>query len=158
MIFIFSHIFDLECFVNFYSTAKWPSHTHTHTHIYIYIHSFSYIIFHHVPSQATGYTSLCYTARSYCLSTPNAGYWRNSVSGVLNFFFFLFFFFFRAAPVTYGGSQAGGPIGATASGPMSQPEQRGFRASSVTYTTAHRNARSLSTERGQDSNPHPYGS
>ena len=37
------------------------SHTHTHTHN-IYIHSFSHIIFHHVPSLVTKYSSLCYTA------------------------------------------------------------------------------------------------
>ena len=36
---------DLQCSINFYCTAKWPSYT------YIYMHSFSHIIFHYVPSQ-----------------------------------------------------------------------------------------------------------
>ena len=39
--------------------------------IHIYTHSFSHIIPHHVPSQVTRYSSLCYTAASHCLSTPN---------------------------------------------------------------------------------------
>ena len=38
----------------------------------IYIHSFSHLILHHVPTQVTGYSSLCYTAGSHCLSIPNA--------------------------------------------------------------------------------------
>ena len=42
------------------------------TQLYICIHSFSHNIFHHVPSQVTGYISLCYTAGPHCLSTPNA--------------------------------------------------------------------------------------
>ena len=32
-------------------------------YIYIYIYSLSHIILHHVPSQATGYSSLCYISR-----------------------------------------------------------------------------------------------
>ena len=44
MIFIFSVIVDLQCSVNFYCTAKGPSHA------YIYL-SFSPIIRHHVPLQ-----------------------------------------------------------------------------------------------------------
>ena len=43
---------------------------------------------------------------------------------------------FRAAPVSYGGSQARGPIRAVATG---------LRAASATYTTAHGNAGSLTT-------------
>ena len=35
-----------------------------------YLHSFSHIILHHVPSQVTWYSSLCYTAGSHCLSIP----------------------------------------------------------------------------------------
>ena len=66
MIFIFYIIVDLQCSVNFYFTEKWPSQ------IYIYTHTFSHIILHHVPSQVTGYSSLCYTAGSHCLSTLNA--------------------------------------------------------------------------------------
>ena len=41
------------------------------TQSYTYIHFFSYIIFHHGLSQETQYSSLCYTARSHCLSIPN---------------------------------------------------------------------------------------
>jgi len=40
----------------------------SHHHIY----SFSHIIPYRVPSQVTRYSSLCYTAGSHCLSTPNA--------------------------------------------------------------------------------------
>ena len=50
MIFIFSIIFGLQCSVN--STVQ-QSDPVTHT----YIHSFSHIIFHHVPSQVTRYSS-----------------------------------------------------------------------------------------------------
>jgi len=65
---------DLQCSVDFCCTAKWyiyisPMVTHTHT--YIYIHSFSHIILHHVPSQVTRYSSLCFAAGSHCLSTAN---------------------------------------------------------------------------------------
>ena len=58
-------------------------------------------------------------------------------------------FFFRAAPGTYGGSQARGRIGATAAGLhhtcwlTPQPQQHKIWAASATYTTAHGNARSL---------------
>ena len=66
-----------------------------------------------------------------------------------HFFFafsFLFFFFslFRAAPMAYGDSQVRGPIGATAaSHSRPQPQQHRIQATSVTYTTADGNARSL---------------
>ena len=63
---------------------------------------------------------------------------------------FLFFFSFcvfavsRAAPAAYGGSQARGLIGAVATGLHTpQPQQRGIRATSATYTAAHGNAGSL---------------
>ena len=62
-IFIFSLIGDLQCSVNFCCIAKWPSHT--------YKYSFSHFILHHVQSQVTRYSSLCYTAGSHCFSTPN---------------------------------------------------------------------------------------
>ena len=38
-------------------------------------------------------------------------------------FFFFFFWLFRAAPASYGSSQARGPIGATAAG-LHQPQPR----------------------------------
>ena len=58
---------------------------------------------------------------------------------------YLFFFFcrFRAVPMAYGGSQARGPVGATAAGLHHSHRQHQIRATSVTYTTAHGNARSL---------------
>ena len=71
-------------------------------------------------------------------------------AAVLAFSFLSFFFFpFKAAPMAYGGSQARGPIGATAAGlhhshrPTPQPQQCGIQPTSVTYTTAHGKARSL---------------
>ena len=42
------------------------------TQSYINIHSLSHIILHHVPSQVTRSSSLCYTAGAHCLSIPNA--------------------------------------------------------------------------------------
>ena len=62
LIFIFSIIVNLQYSVNFYYTAKWPSHTYIC--MYMHIYSFSHIIFHHVPSQAIRYSFLCYTAGS----------------------------------------------------------------------------------------------
>ena len=49
----------------------------------------------------------------------------------------------RAAPMTYGSSQARGPIRATAAGLTPQPQQLAIRATSVTYTTPHSHAGSL---------------
>ena len=57
------------------------------------------------------------------------------------FFFFLFFCLFRAAPEAYGGSQAGGLIGAAAVSLCHSHSK--IQAVSVTYTTAHSNVRSL---------------
>ena len=60
-------------------------------------------------------------------------------------FIYLFIVFSRAAPVAYGGSQVRGLIRAVAAGfqPSPEPQQCKIRAASVTYTTAHCNARSL---------------
>ena len=57
----------------------------------------------------------------------------------LNFLFLLF----RATPVAYGGSQARDLIRATAAGLHCQPQQCQIQATSVTYITAHGNARSF---------------
>ena len=57
------------------------------------------------------------------------------------YLFIYLFSLFRATPVGYGGSQIRGGIGAVATG--LQPQQRGTQAASVTYTTAHSNAGSL---------------
>ena len=64
---------------------------------------------------------------------------------ILIYYYFLGFFFllFRATPVVYGSSQARGWIGATAAWPTPQAQQREIQAVSVTYTTAHSNAGSL---------------
>ena len=62
---------------------------------------------------------------------------------LLSFYFFKFFYFllFRATPLAYGGSQARGPIRATAAG--SQYSQHQIQAWSATYTTAHWNTGSF---------------
>ena len=62
MIFIFSVITGLQCSVNFYWTAKWPSHTY----VYILFLTSSSVIFHH--KWLTRYSSLCCTAGSHCIS------------------------------------------------------------------------------------------
>ena len=59
--------------------------------------------------------------------------WRFSFS----FSFFCFFAFSRAAPTAYGDSQARGS-NRSSRWFMPEPQQRGIRAASVTYTTAHR--------------------
>ena len=67
----------------------------------------------------------------------------------LKFYFYFYFIVCLfaiswATPVAYGGSQARGPIGAIASHRATpEPQQRGIRAASATYTTAHGNAGSL---------------
>ena len=58
------------------------------------------------------------------------------------FLFLFLFLFFRAAPVLYGGSQAKGRIRATAAR-LHHSHSSQFQATSVTYTTAHGNARFL---------------
>ena len=58
-------------------------------------------------------------------------------------FFFCRFAFSRAAPMAYGGSQARDLILAVAAGLHQSHSQCGIRATSVTYTTAHSNAGSL---------------
>ena len=75
-------------------------------------------------------------------------YYANTNCIVLNFHFLSFFLFFvfclfRTTPVAYGGSQARGLIGAVAASQHHSHSNTGIRAMSVTYTTAHGNARSL---------------
>ena len=53
------------------------------------------------------------------------------------------FFFFRASPTAHGRSQARGRIGATAAGLHHSCSNNGIQAASMTYTTAHSNAGSL---------------
>ena len=56
---------------------------------------------------------------------------------------FSFLSLFRAAPEAFGNYQARGQIGAPAAGLHTTPQQHGIRATSVTYTTVHGDARSL---------------
>ena len=65
---IFFKIFYYSLFTMFYQLYSKV----TQLYIYVHTHSFSHIILHHVPSQVTRYSSLCYTAGSHCLSTSNA--------------------------------------------------------------------------------------
>ena len=60
-----------------------------------------------------------------------------------SFFPFFFLLLFRATFMAYGGSQARGPIGAIAAGLHHSHNNMGSEPPSVTYTTAHGNARSL---------------
>ena len=70
--------------------------------------------------------------------------WVGSKCLLSFFFFFVCFAISWAAPAAYGGSQARGRIGAVAAGLCTpEPQQHGIRAASVTYTTAHGNAGSL---------------
>ena len=55
----------------------------------------------------------------------------------------IFFFFFRATPMAYGSSQAQGQIGATAAGLGHSYSNMGSEPPSVTYSTAHGSAGSL---------------
>ena len=59
------------------------------------------------------------------------------------FIFLFLFLLFRAAPAAYGGSQTRGLIGATAAGLHHSHSHGGIWAASVTYTTVHGNAGSL---------------
>ena len=70
----------------------------------------------------------------------------------------LFFFLSRASPMAYGGSQAEAWNQSYSCWPRPQPQQQQHRIPAVptTYTTAHGNARSLTTELGQGSNPKPH--
>ena len=74
-----------------------------------------------------------------------------------SFFPFLFFLHFRAAPAAYaayGSSQVELELQLE---PTPQPQQPMIPGPSSTYTTAHENARSLTTKQDQGSNLHPHG-
>ena len=77
---------------------------------------------------------------------PNLSSFNLNVHFLFNFFGLFAFLvcLFRAAPAAFGGSQARSRIGAVASHwPTLQKQEHGIRAASVTDTTAHNNARSL---------------
>ena len=65
---------------------------------------------------------------------------RKLLESINDFFFFVFF---RVTPMAYGDSQARGIIRAVAGQPTPELQQRGIRAATLTFTTAHGNARSL---------------
>ena len=71
---------------------------------------------------------------------------------------FFVFCFLRATPVAYGGSHARGPIRAVAASLHQSHSNARSEPHFCGYTTAHGNAGSLTTERGQESNPQPHGS
>ena len=113
--------------VSFYSIAKWP----TYTYIYILFRIF-YIMFYHK-----------------WLDVFPCAIQQDLIA--YPFYLFLFFnlinqFFpplFRATPAAYGGSQARGPKGAIAADLHHSSPQFRIRAMSVTYTTTHGDAGSL---------------
>ena len=65
---MFFIIVDLQC-CQFLLYCKV---TQIYIYIFIYIYYFFHVILHHGPSQVIRYSSLCCTAGSDCLSTPNA--------------------------------------------------------------------------------------
>ena len=75
--------------------------------------------------------------------------WRPKIVTFWVVFFFAVFFlgfvclFFRATPVACGSSQAKGWDQSCSCWPTSHPEQHQIQATSVTYTAAHSNTRSL---------------
>ena len=68
ILFYYFYFFHYSWFILFCQFLQYSKVTQSHIHI----HYFSHIILHHVPSQVTIYSSLCYTAWSHCLTTPNA--------------------------------------------------------------------------------------
>jgi len=70
-----------------------------------------------------------------------------SIPFLFFFFFFFFFLLFRATPTAYGNSQARGQTRAAA---IRLHHQRQIQAMSVTYTTAHGNAGSLTKIEARD--------
>ena len=79
------------------------------------------------------------------------------ISQVLLFFFFLSFCLFRAAPVAYRGSQARGPIGATAAGLHHSHSHAGSEPC-LRPTPQRAMPAPSPAEQGQGPNPQPHGS
>ena len=71
-------------------------------------------------------------------------------------YLFIVFCLFRVTPAGYGGSQAGGLIGAVAAGLGHSHSNARIWAMSATYTAACGSARSL-TQLGQGLNLHHHG-
>ena len=75
---------------------------------------------------------------------------------IRNWFFFSFPLF-KATPMTYGGSQARGQIGAVAAGFHQSHSNVGSEPYLLPTPQLMATPDSYPTERGQGSNPHPYG-
>ena len=76
VIFIFSTIVDLQCSVNFYCMAKWPSHIYRYVYIYIYMTLYINKVFssHYPPSCSSTNDWIQFSVLyrgSHCLSTSN---------------------------------------------------------------------------------------
>ena len=69
---------------------------------------------------------------------PKFSLFKEVTFSVTKITYFFLFCLFRIVPMAYGGSQSEG-----SNRPMPQPQQCGIRTTSVTYTTAHDNAGSL---------------
>ena len=67
----FSYYSQFTMFYQFLLSSK-VAQFYTYICIYacVYTYSFSHNIFHPVPSQVIGFSSLCYTAGPHCLSIP----------------------------------------------------------------------------------------
>ena len=78
----------------------------------------------------------------------------------LSFFlsFFLYFLLFRATPATYGSSQARGRIGVTAASLLHSHSKTGSELHLLPTPELTATPDPESTEQGQGSNGHPYGS
>ena len=96
-------------------------------------------------------------ATALCSSRLNTSFPLSELKeSPLLFIFYFIFCLFRATPVTYGGSQARGLIGAIAVGLRHSHARSEPRLQPT--TTAHATPDPYPTERGQGLNPQPHGS
>ena len=70
---------------------------------------------------------------------------------------FFFFWSFQGTPEAYGGAQARGPNGTVAALLHHSSQHHRIQSTSETYTTAHGNAGSLTTEQRQGLDLSPHG-
>ena len=85
---------------------------------------------------------MCCTTLIYILCKSLDLFWKRCRFSLV-FVVVVFFFFPRAAPMTYGGSQARGLIRTVATGLGPEPQQHRIQATSMTHTTAHNSTGSL---------------